>query len=81
MIPSHKPHAFRVVGLRECTRRKSPGVGIITDGAPREMVKLDITLILLAGKLADVVACAGLGAYRAKDVVLVAGKHILGIVG
>ena len=45
------------------------------------MVKLDITLILLAGKLADVVVRAGLGAYRAKDVVLVAGKHILGIVG
>ena len=28
------------------------------------MVKLNITLILLAGKLADVVAGAGLGAYK-----------------
>ena len=45
------------------------------------MIKLDITLILLASEFADVVARAGLGAHRAEDVVLVAGKHVLGIVG
>ena len=44
------------------------------------MVKLDITLILFASELADVVARARLGAHRPEDIVLIPRKHVLRVI-
>ena len=57
---------------------KPANIRIIIPGG--EVVEVAIGIELFASELAGVIACACLRAYCAEDIVLIADKHVLGVV-